>query len=71
MAAKVTQLTNYGAWVEWPGHHALVLIYDFPKKLGDPIRHPSEIVKVGQEVQVTITKHDALHTRARMLVVSE
>jgi ribosomal protein S1 len=65
VTAKVTQLCNYGAWVEWQGHNALVLIYDLPKATnGKPIRHPSEVVAVGQELKVKITNVEGPYARA-------
>jgi len=66
VTAKVVELTNYGAWIEWDldesgeGRSALVLLPDMPKGT----RHPSEWLRVGQGVIARITRHDGLHTRA-------
>lgn len=52
----VKQLTDYGAFVDIGGVDGLLHISEISWK---QIKHPSEVLKVGQEVEVTILKADA------------
>ena len=51
----VKQLTDYGAFVDIGGVDGLLHISEISWK---PIKHPSEVLKVGQEIEVTVLKAD-------------
>ena len=51
----VKQLTDYGAFVDIGGVDGLLHISEISWK---QIKHPSEVLKVGQEIEVTILKAD-------------
>lgn len=51
----VKQLTDYGAFVDIGGVDGLLHISEISWK---QIKHPSEVLKVGQEIEVTVLKAD-------------
>lgn len=51
----VKQLTDYGAFVDIGGVDGLLHISEISWK---PIKHPSEVLRVGQEIEVTVLKVD-------------
>ncbi len=51
----VKQLTDYGAFVDIGGVDGLLHISEISWK---PIKHPSEVLRVGQEIEVTVLKAD-------------
>lgn len=51
----VSQLANFGAFVDLGGAHGLVHISQLT---WSPINHPSEVVQVGQEVEVQVLSID-------------
>lgn len=51
----VRQLTEYGAFIDLGGSDALLHISEISWK---PIKHPSEVLKVGQEIEVKVLKVD-------------
>lgn len=51
----VKNLTNYGAFIDLGGVDGLLHITDMSWKR---IKHPSEVIKVGQEIKVKILKFD-------------
>jgi small subunit ribosomal protein S1 len=65
MAVKgiVKNLTDYGAFVDLGGIDGLLHITDMSWKR---IKHPSEIVEVGQEIQVKVLKFDREKNRVSL-----
>ncbi|VAX76553.1 30S ribosomal protein S1 [Buchnera aphidicola] len=59
----VKNLTDYGAFIDLGGVDGLLHITDMAWKR---VKHPSEIVKIGDDVQVTILKFDAEKTRVSL-----
>jgi len=55
VAGIVKNLTDYGAFIDLGGIDGLLHITDMAWKR---VRHPSECVEIGQEVQVKILKYD-------------
>ncbi len=51
VTARVKTIAQHGAWIEWDGHVALVLIPDVSDEL---IRHPRDVLNLGQEVKARI-----------------
>src|SRR6202051_1179158 len=58
----VKNLTDYGAFVDLGGIDGLLHITDMAWKR---VKHPSEVVKVGDEVEVRILKFDRERSRVR------
>lgn len=52
VTARVKTIAQHGAWIEWDDQVALVLIPDVSG--GPPIRHPGDILKLGQEVRAVV-----------------
>lgn len=52
VTARVKTITQYGAWIAWDECEALVLIPDVSG--GPPIRHPGDVLKLGQEVRAVV-----------------
>jgi small subunit ribosomal protein S1 len=59
----VKNLTDYGAFVDLGGIDGLLHITDMAWKR---VKHPSEIVKVGDEIQVKVLKFDRERTRVSL-----
>ncbi|GIR69018.1 MAG: hypothetical protein CM15mP74_02690 [Halieaceae bacterium] len=59
----VKNLTDYGAFVDLGGVDGLLHITDMAWKR---IKHPSEIVEVGQEMDVKILKFDRERNRVSL-----
>ncbi len=59
---SVKNLTDYGAFVDLGGIDGLLHITDMAWKR---VKHPSEVVTVGQEVEVRILKFDRERSRVR------
>ncbi len=59
----VKNLTDYGAFLDLGGIDGLLHITDMAWKR---VRHPSEIVEVGQEVEVMVLKFDKEKTRVSL-----
>lgn len=60
---RVVSITNYGAFVELePGVQGLVRIKDMLMPAGKA-RHPSKIVSVGEEIEVTVLKVEPYPTQ--------
>ena len=55
LKGTVKQLTDYGAFVDIGGVDGLLHISEISWK---PIKHPSEVLRVGQEIEVTVLKAD-------------
>ena len=60
---KATNLTDYGAFVDLGGIDGLLHITDMAWKR---IKHPSEVVEVGQEVTVKVLKFDKERNRVSL-----
>ena len=59
----VKNLTDYGAFVDLGGIDGLLHITDMAWKR---VKHPSEVVKVGDEVEVRILKFDRVRSRVSL-----
>src|SRR4030088_2338225 len=59
----VKNLTDYGAFVDLGGIDGLLLITDMAWKR---VKHPSEVVKVGEEIDVRILKFDRERQRVSL-----
>ena len=59
----VKNLTDYGAFLDLGGVDGLLHITDMAWKR---VRHPSEIVEVGQEIEVVVLKFDKEKTRVSL-----
>ncbi|HEB82569.1 MAG TPA: 30S ribosomal protein S1 [Gammaproteobacteria bacterium] len=59
----VKNLTDYGAFLDLGGIDGLLHITDMAWKR---VRHPSEIVEVGQEIEVMVLKYDKEKTRVSL-----
>ena len=59
----VKNLTDYGAFVDLGGIDGLLHITDMAWKR---VKHPSEIVNVGDEIQVKVLKFDRERTRVSL-----
>ncbi|MCV5275704.1 S1 RNA-binding domain-containing protein, partial [Escherichia coli] len=59
----VKNLTDYGAFVDLGGVDGLLHITDMAWKR---VKHPSEIVNVGDEIQVKVLKFDRERTRVSL-----
>ena len=59
----VKNLTDYGAFVDLGGIHGLLHITDMAWKR---VRHPSEVVNVGDELQVRVLKFDRERNRVSL-----
>src|SRR5690606_32003000 len=59
----VKNLTDYGAFVELGGIDGLLHITDMAWKR---VRHPSEVVEVGQELEVRVLKYDRERNRVSL-----
>lgn len=59
----VKNLTDYGAFIDLGGVDGLLHITDMAWKR---VRHPSEIVQIGQEVQVKVLKYDQERNRVSL-----
>ena len=57
MTGLVKNLTDYGAFVDLGGVDGLLHITDMAWKR---VKHPSELVGVGDEIKVKVLKFDAL-----------
>jgi small subunit ribosomal protein S1 len=55
LVGKVKNLTDYGVFVDLGGMDGLLHITDLS---WGRVRHPSEVVQVGQEIRVKVLKHD-------------
>ncbi|MFN5010437.1 MAG: 30S ribosomal protein S1, partial [Gammaproteobacteria bacterium] len=60
---KVTNIADYGAFVDLGGIDGLLHITDMAWKR---VKHPSEVVKVGDEVEVRILKFDRERSRVSL-----
>ena len=60
---SVKNLTDYGAFVDLGGIDGLLHITDMAWKR---VKHPSEVVKVGDEVEVRILKYDRERSRVSL-----
>ena len=63
MKGTVKNLTDYGAFVDLGGIDGLLHITDMAWKR---VRHPSEVVEVGQEIDVKILKFDRERNRVSL-----
>ncbi len=63
VTGTVKNLTDYGAFVDLGGIDGLLHITDMAWKR---VKHPSEVVQVGQEVQVRILKFDRERSRVSL-----
>ena len=63
LTGRVTNLTDYGAFVDLGGIDGLLHITDMAWKR---VKHPSEIVNVGDEIQVKVLKFDRERTRVSL-----
>lgn len=59
----VKNLTDYGAFVDLGGVDGLLHITDMARKR---VKHPSEIVNVGDEITVKVLKFDRERTRVSL-----
>ena len=59
----VKNLTDYGAFIDLGGVDGLLHITDMAWKL---VRHPSEAVEIGQEIQVKVLKYDQEKNRVSL-----
>lgn len=59
----IKNLTDYGAFIDLGGVDGLLHITDMAWRR---IRHPSECVKIGQEIQVKVLKYDAEKKRVSL-----
>src|SRR5690606_27572315 len=59
----VKNLTDYGAFVDLGGIDGLLHITDMAWKR---VRHPSEVVEVGQELEVVVLKYDRERNRVSL-----
>jgi small subunit ribosomal protein S1 len=59
----VKNLTDYGAFIDLGGVDGLLHITDMAWKR---VKHPSEIVQIGQEIQVKVLKFDRERTRVSL-----
>ena len=63
VAGVVKNLTDYGAFVDLGGIDGLLHITDMAWKR---VRHPSEVVEVGQEMDVRVLKYDRERNRVSL-----
>ena len=63
VAGVVKNLTDYGAFVDLGGIDGLLHITDMAWKR---VRHPSEVVDVGEELQVRVLKYDRERNRVSL-----
>ena len=63
MKGVVKNLTDYGAFVDLGGIDGLLHITDMAWKR---VKHPSEVVNVGDEIEVKILRFDREKTRVSM-----
>ncbi len=63
VAGVVKNLTDYGAFIDLGGVDGLLHITDMAWKR---VRHPSEAVEIGQEVQVKVLKYDQEKNRVSL-----
>ena len=63
VAGVVKNLTDYGAFVDLGGIDGLLHITDMAWKR---VRHPSEVVNVGEELQVRVLKYDRERNRVSL-----
>lgn len=63
LAGIVKNLTDYGAFVDLGGIDGLLHITDMAWKR---VKHPSEVVNVGDEIQVKVLKFDRERTRVSL-----
>ncbi len=63
MKGVVKNLTDYGAFVDLGGIDGLLHITDMAWKR---VRHPSEVVEVGQELEVRVLKYDRERNRVSL-----
>lgn len=63
LPAVITSIQNYGAFADLGGLDGLIHISDLSY---DRIKHPSEVVKEGQQVTVKVLKLDASQTPPRV-----
>ena len=63
VAGVVKNLTDYGAFVDLGGIDGLLHITDMAWKR---VRHPSEVVEVGQELEVRVLKYDRERNRVSL-----
>jgi small subunit ribosomal protein S1 len=59
----VKNLTDYGAFIDLGGVDGLLHITDMAWKR---VKHPSEVVQIGQEIQVKVLKFDRERTRVSL-----
>ena len=59
----VKNLTDYGAFIDLGGVDGLLHITDMAWKR---VRHPSEIVEIGEEIEVKVLKYDKEKTRVSL-----
>ncbi|MBP0661878.1 S1 RNA-binding domain-containing protein, partial [Mycobacterium tuberculosis] len=63
VTGTIKNLTDYGAFVDLGGIDGLLHITDMAWKR---IKHPSEVVEVGQEVTVKVLKFDKERNRVSL-----
>ena len=63
LKGEVKNLTDYGAFVDLGGIDGLLHITDMAWKR---VRHPSEVVEVGQELEVRVLKYDRERNRVSL-----
>jgi small subunit ribosomal protein S1 len=63
IAGVVKNLTDYGAFIDLGGIDGLLHITDMAWKR---VRHPSEAVQIGQEIQVKVLKYDQEKNRVSL-----
>ena len=63
VAGVVKNLTDYGAFIDLGGVDGLLHITDMAWKR---VRHPSEAVEIGQEIQVKVLKYDQENNRVSL-----
>jgi len=63
VAGVVKNLTDYGAFIDLGGVDGLLHITDMAWKR---VRHPSEAVEIGQEIQVKVLKYDQEKNRVSL-----
>ena len=63
MTGLVKNLTDYGAFVDLGGVDGLLHITDMAWKR---VKHPSELVSVGDEIKVKVLKFDASTNRVSL-----
>ena len=63
ISGVVKNLTDYGAFIDLGGIDGLLHITDMAWKR---VKHPSDVVEIGQEIQVKVLRYDAEKTRVSL-----